>query len=205
MRTEEFQRERIILGFQQDQRLPELNLTGSVGFNGLGDSLDESIEKIGSFDYPTWSVGLELRIPMLLGIRERYGLEAAVLKGKLAEARLKALEYEIMTSIETLLLKVTTLRSRVEDADRVVELRQRMLEAELSRMEVGKSNSRLVYAAEEELTEARRWQLESIAALREALMQLAYFRGSALLDKGFERIEGEQVILAEQLLVGVDE
>jgi len=203
VRMEELKRERIILGFQQDQRLPELNLKGSAGFNGLGDSLGESMEKIGSFDFPAWSVGLELRIPVLLGIREKYGLEAAVLKSKLAEARLEAMEYEIMSSIETLILKVTTLGSRVENAYKVVEFRKRMLEAELSRMEAGKSNSRLVYAAEEELTEARRWQLESIAALREALMQLAYFRGSVLLDKGFERIEGEQVVLSEQLLVGV--
>jgi outer membrane protein len=202
MRLEELQRERIILGFQQDQRLPELNLKGSAGFNGLGDSLGESMEKIGSFDYPAWSVGLELRIPVLLGIREKYGLEAAILKGKLAEARLEAMEYEIMNSIETLLLKVTTLRSRVENAHKVVEFRERMLEAELSRMEAGKSNSQLIYAAEEKLTEARRWELESIAALREAMMQLAYFRGSVLLDQGFERIEGEQVVLSEQLLMG---
>jgi outer membrane protein TolC len=203
IRMEELQRERIILGFQKDQRLPELNLKGSAGFNGLGDSLRESMERIGSFDYPALSVGLELRVPMLLGIREKYGLETAILRNKLAEARLEALEYEIMNSIETLLLKVMTLRSRVENAQKVVEFRRRMLDAELSRLEAGKSNSRLIYAAEEELTEARRWHLESIAALREALMKLAYYRGSVLLDKGFESIEGEQVVLSEQLLVGV--
>jgi outer membrane protein len=202
VRLEELKRERIVLGFQQDQRLPELNLTGSVGFNGLGDTLGESMDKVGSFDYPTWSLGLELRIPMLLGISEKYGLETEVLKSRLAEARLESLKYEITNSIEALLLKVTTLRSRVENAREVVAFRQRMLDAELSRMEAGKSNSRLVYAAEEDLTEARRWQLESIAALREAVMQLAYFRGSVLLDKGFERIEGEQVVLSEQLLAG---
>jgi outer membrane protein TolC len=161
------------------------------------------MEQIGTFDYPAWSVGLELRVPMLLGISERYGLEAAVLKGKLAEARLAAMEYEIINSIETLLLKVTTLRARVENAHKVVDFRKRMLDAELSRLEAGKSNSRLIYAAEEELTKARRWELESIAALREAMMQLAYFRGSVLLDKGFENIEGEQVILSEQLIIGV--
>ena len=74
------------------------------------------------------------------------------------------------------------------------------LEAELSAMEPGKSNTRLIYEAEEELTRTRRWELQSIAALREALMQLAYFRGFVLIDKGFERIEGEQVVLSEQLL-----
>ena len=203
MRLEELQREKIVLGFQQDQRLPELNLKGSVGFNGLGDSLGESMEKIGTFDFPAWSVGLELRVPMLLGIRERNRLEAAILKGKLAEVRLEAMKYEIVNSIETLLLKVATLRDRVMNAHKVVDFRKRMLDVELSRLEAGKSNSRLIYAAEEELTKARRWELESIAALREAMMQLAYFRGSVLLDKGFENIEGEQVILSEQLLIGV--
>lgn len=203
MRLEELQREKIVLGFQQDQRLPELNLKGSVGFNGLGDSFGKSMEKIGTFDFPAWSVGLELRVPMLLGIRERNRLEAAILKGKLAEVRLEAMEYEIVNSIETLLLKVTTLRERVANAHKVVDFRKLMLEVELSRLEAGKSNSRLIYAAEEELTKARRWELESIAALREAMMQLAYFRGSVLLDRGFENIEGDQVVLSEQLLIGV--
>ena len=202
MRLEELKREKIILGFQQDQRLPELNLKGSVGFNGLSDSLGESMEKIGTFDFPAWSVGLELRVPMLFGIRERNRLEAAILKGKLAEIRLEAMEYEIVNSIETLLLKVTTLRERVENAHKVVDFRRRMLDVELSRLEMGKSNTRLIYAAEEELTKARRWELESIATLREAMMQLAYFRGSVLLDKGFENIEGEQVVLSEQLIIG---
>ena len=202
MRNEELVRERIILGFQKDQRLPELNLNGSLGFNGLGDSLGESMDKIGTFDFPSWSVGLELRVPMFLGVRERNRLEAAILKGRLAEVRLQAMEYEILNSIETLLLKVTTLRERVENARKVVEFRRRMLEVELSRLELGKSNTRLIYEAEEELTEAQRWELESIAALREALMQLAYFRGSVLLDKGFERIQGEQVVLSEALLNG---
>jgi outer membrane protein TolC len=202
MRMEELKRERIILGFQQDQRLPELNLTGSVGFNGLGDSLGKSTEKVGTFDYPAWSVGLELTVPILLGVSERNTLEAAILRDRLAEVRLGALEYEITSSIETLVLKVSTLRKRVANAHKVVEFRKQMLEAELSRMELGKSNSRLIYAAEEELTEARRWELESIAALREAVMQLAYFRGSVLLDKGFEHIQGEQIILSDRLLIG---
>jgi hypothetical protein len=39
---------------------------------------------------------------------------------------------------------------------------------------------------------------------REALMQLAYFRGSVLIDKGLESMEGDQVVLSEQLLYGPD-
>ena len=84
----------------------------------------------------------------------------------------------------------------------MITLNERLLQAEVARFESGKSNSRLIYTAEEELTEARRRELESIAALRGAMMQLAYFRGSVLLDQGFERIEGEQVVLSEQLLMG---
>lgn len=202
IRWEELQREMIVLGYQMDQRLPEMNLKASYGFNGLGLSPKESFKDIGARDYPSWSVGIEMRLALLSGIREKRTLEAARMKKKLAEMRLRATDYEIINSIETLVRRVSTLRERIRNARKVVEFRKRLLEVELSRLEAGKSTTRLIYQAEEELTKAREWELESIVRYREALMQLAYFRGSVLLDKNLESMEGDQVVLSEQLLYG---
>jgi len=204
IRWEELRRELIVLGYQMDQRLPELNLKASYGFNGLGLSPRESFEQTGSRDYPSWSVGVEMRIALLSGIREKRTLEAARLKKQLAELRLKAMDYEIVNSIETLVQRVATLRERIQSARKVTGYRKRLLEVELSRLEAGKSTTRLIYEAEEELTRAREWELESIVRYREALMQLAYFRGSVLLDKGLESMQGDQVELCEELLQGPD-
>jgi outer membrane protein TolC len=204
IRWEELRREMIVLGYQMDQRLPELNLKASYGFNGLGDSPQEAYRRILSRDYPSWSVGVEMRFALLSGIREKRTLEAARLKRKLAEMQLKATDYEIINSIETLVQRVSTLKERIESARKVVEFRERLLKVELSRLEAGKSTTRLIYQAEEELTRAREWELESIVRYREALMQLAYFRGSVLLDKGLESMEGDQVVLSDQLLFRQD-
>ena len=204
IRWEELQREMIVLGYQMDQRLPEMNLKASYGFNGLGGSPKESFQQIETRDYPSWSVGVEMRFALLSGIREKRTLEVARLKKKLAEVQLEATDYEIVNSIETLVQRVSTLRERIQNARKVVGFRKRLLEVELSRLEAGKSTTRLIYQAEEELTKAREWELESIVRYREALMQLAYFRGSVLLDKGLESMEGDQVVLSDQLLYGQD-
>jgi outer membrane protein len=202
MRWEELQREMIVWGYQKDQQLPDLNLKASYGLRGLSDSFEESLDKVGTLDFPSWSLGVEMRIPLLGGVREKNNLEASSMKRKLAELRLAATKYEIVNSIETLIQRVATLRQRIQNAQKVVEFRKRLLDVELSRLEAGKSTPRLVYQAEDQLSEARRWELESLVQFREAFVQLAYFRGSVLLDKGLESTVGEQVVLDDHLIYG---
>jgi outer membrane protein TolC len=141
-----------------------------------------------------------MRAPFLLGIRERNELEAARLKKRLAEVRLEALEYEMCRSIEALLGRVGTLRARIESLRRVAAVKRRLLEVELARLEAGTSDMHLVYEAEEELAESQRDLLQAIVRFRGALLDLAVSRGSVLLDQGLERLEGEQVVLSDQLV-----
>ncbi len=204
MRWEELQREMIVWGYQKDQLLPDLNLKASYGLRGLEDSFKGSLDKVGTLDFPSWSLGVEMRIPLLAGVREKNNLEASSMRKKLAELRLAATKYEIVNSIETLIQRVATLRQRIQNAQKVVEFRKRLLDVELSRLEAGKSTPRLVYQAEDQLSEARRWELESLVQFREAFVQLAYFRGSVLLDKGLESMVGEQVVLDDHLIYGWD-
>ncbi len=197
---EQVQRERIQLGYREDQVLPELILKGSYGLRGLGGTPQKSLEKIGGWSYPAWSLGLELRAPLLSGIRERNELEAVRLKNRLVEVRLEAMKYELVHTIEALLQHVWTQRSRIENLRQVAEVKRQLLDVELSRLEAGKSDIRQVYDAEEELSAARQEVLQSIVRYREARMELAVARGSVLRDQGLERLEGEQVVLAESLV-----
>jgi outer membrane protein TolC len=200
MRREQLRLDGLLLGYRKSQALPDLVLKGSYGLRGLGDTAEESLEKLQSGRYPTWSLGLEMRSPFLLGVRERNELEAARLKKRLAEVRLAALEYEMCRGIEAMLGRVGTLRARIESLRRVAAVKRRLLDVELARLEAGTSDMHQVYEAEEELSESQRDVLQAIVRFRGALLDLAVTRGSVLLDQGLERLEGEQVVLSDELI-----
>jgi multidrug efflux system outer membrane protein len=197
---EQLRRDSVLLGYRRSQALPELNLKGSYGLRGLGDTAEQSLERLKGWGYPAWSVGLELRAPFLLGVRERNELQAAHLKKRLSEVRLQALEYEMIRGIETRLQRAATLRARVDSLNRLAQAKRRLLEVEIARLEAGTSNMHLVYDAEEDLSEAQRDVLRAIVRYRETLLELAVNRGSVLRDQGLERLEGEQVVLADELV-----
>ena len=196
---EQLQRESLVVEYRRDQTLPALNLKGSYGLSGLGDTVEGSLDKLRQWNYPSWSIGLELRVPVLLGLRQRNELETARLTKKLSEVRLKALEYELTRSIAVLIQRVVTWRSRIENAKKIVELKQRLLGIEQTRMQAGKATIQQVYDSEEKLTEARKSELDAIVRYREALMDLALVRGSVLRDKGLEEMVDGQVVLSDPL------
>ena len=196
---EQLQRESLVLNYRKDQVLPALNLKGSYGLSGLDKSVESSLDRLGSWKYPSWSLGLELRAPLFMGQRQRNELEVARLSKKLAEMRLKALDYELGQSIQTLIGRMATLRLRIQNAGTVVQLKRRLLDIEQARMQAGKSAIRLVYDAEEKLTDARKRELEYIVRFREASMDLALVRGSVLRDKGLEELTDGQVVLSDRL------
>jgi outer membrane protein TolC len=200
VRREQLRLDTVLLRYRQSQVLPELVLKGSYGLRGLGDTAAESFDRLESGRYPAWNLGLEMRAPFLLGLRERNELQAARLKKRLAEVRLQSLEYEMCRSIEAMLGRVRTLRARSDSLQRVVEVKKELLAVELARLEAGTSDMHLVYDAEEELSEARRDLLQAIVRFRGALLDLAVVRGSALLDLGLERLEAGQVVLADELV-----
>jgi outer membrane protein len=197
---EQLERENLVVGYRQDQVLPALNLKGSYGLSGLDGSIESSLDRLASWNYPSWSIGLELRVPLYMGYRQRNELAAAKLNMKLAEARLKALEYELTQSIDTLIRRIATLRLRIQNAGAVVQLKRRLLDIEQARLQARAGTIRQVYDAEEKLTDARKRELEYIVRFREASMALALVRGSVLRDKGLEELTDGQVVLSEPLV-----
>ena len=70
------------------------NLTGSYGYSGLGVTPQDSLDSLQSQQYPTWSFGLDLHVPLLLGVKQRNGLEVEELKRQEGthEAQIKQIE-----------------------------------------------------------------------------------------------------------------
>jgi outer membrane protein TolC len=177
--------------------MPELNVKGSYGYNGLGVNADEAWEKIKAKGWNTWSVGVQLRMPLLFGFKERNMIAAERYKKQMAEENLQAIEYGVAGALKNIRQRIYYLRERVKNAETVVNCRKRLLDVEMLRFSAGKSNSRLIFDVEEKLASAKQLQLESIVRYRESLSQYSLISGMLLREKGLETVENNHPVVVE--------
>ncbi|MEK7685425.1 MAG: TolC family protein [Verrucomicrobiota bacterium] len=191
--------ENIKVAYAKNQKLPQLDLKASYGLNGLGNSY------LGGFDgteFPAWSAGVEMRVPITGGIKERNELEAAKLSRKKALVGLKEVEVQIGNALDTSLLKVRNLGESVKNYQSVVDFHQQLLEAQLARLEVGKTDSKTVLETEEKLFEAKISTLESLVLYQKALLELELVQGSTLRTRNMDLTKPELQSKTSTLLAG---
>ena len=176
----------IRLEYARNQRWPQLDLIASFGANGLGGTVDQSFADIGRRDFESWSVALELKIPIGGRKKERSELAAARLRKLQALLDLKSIETEITNAVHALQEAVRASLERVETYKLVANFTQRLLDSELERLAAGKSDSRKVLGIEEELVEAKNAELRSLVEHRSALLNLEMAEGTVLRSRGLE-------------------
>ncbi len=194
------EKEKAALDYQKDQRLPEVNLTGSYGYNGLGATEDEAWKKVNDKDHKTWSAGAEMRVPIFSGLQEHHALAAQRFKTQTAREDLNATEYEIAGARRILHRRVEALQSRIVNLRSVVDYRRKLLDSEIARFPAGKSNTHLIFDAEEKLSQSELSEAESRVHCREASLQLALVSGTLLAERGLESIDEGRPVLADILL-----
>ena len=168
------------LGYARNQRLPELNLKGSYGLSGLGDSPGSSWDYLDTGAYPAWTVGVELRVPLGGGIKTANELAAAKLRYRAAEVGLRDIETQIANSLDTAMHKLQSASQGVESYQTLVNFSRNMLDAAMARLEVGRIDSRKVLEIEAELFEARNSVAEALVQYQRADLELDLVQGVML-------------------------
>jgi outer membrane protein len=172
--------------YARNQRLPQLDFRGSFGMNGLGSNPGESWEEVGSQDWPSFSAGLELRIPLGGGMKTRNELHASKLAKQQALVALNDLETQILNAIENSIRKINNARGSIGNYQTVVNFNRNLLESERGRLEVGRVESRRVLEADASLFEARNSELEARVQAQRAQLELELVQGSLLKDRNFD-------------------
>ncbi len=164
----------------KNQRWPQLDLTGTYGFNGLGNTMKESWEDTFDGDFRKWSVGFKLTTPLYGGIKTKSNLNMARYKKKQALLELKKVEVEIANDVDTAIGNVHSTREQVRHYENARDLKQKLFDIELERLATGKSNSLLVLEKEEQLNVEKVSTLDSFTSYKKALLQLDAAEGSIL-------------------------
>ncbi len=185
-RKTQVNQETIRLGYARNQRRPQLDLKANYGFNGLGQSPGDAWDDVGHYDFPTWSVGVEMRVPVTGGIRERNEFEAAKLGQQRALLGLKEIELQIGNALESAMYKTRSYLENVQSYEAVVNFHQQLLDSQMERLKVGRIDSRTVLETEEKLFEARIAALENLIQYQKAFLEMELVTGSTLLVRDLD-------------------
>jgi len=130
----------ISLKVAKNQRLPNLDLEGSLELNGLGDELDEPLSQVGKVDYDTWRVGLFFRMPIGGRVASSELKKSQYEKERMLLA-IKELEQQITADVRGAIRQLQTNRERVEATKSAEEFAKQALDVEEKKYELGLSNS----------------------------------------------------------------
>ena len=129
---------------------------------------------------PSWSIGLQMQIPLGENRQGRADVAAAKLRLENALLAVKALEVQITNDIDTSLSMSTSAVERWKYWQGVSQREQQQLEVERSRFAAGRSEMRHILLREERAVNARLMLLEQQMAFAKAQVILESAQGILL-------------------------
>ena len=191
IRAKQAEQEKVRLAYQRNQALPQLDLRGSYGLNGLDGTPAGSFEDLAENNYASWSFGFEFRVPLDGNKKGRLERDAAKLRQRQALLNLKTTETQLINALDAAIDRVRIFADNVGRYESIVSFNQRVLDTEIARMEAGKSDSRSVLEKEEDLFEARIAYIEGQVRLDRAILEMESLKGSYLEDRNIELSQGD--------------
>lgn len=160
-------------------RLPSLNLDGSLGYDALDRSYGRVIGSLPNDHGNSWSLGLSYVMPWRMKADvARYRSTYASLNAQ--KARLAQFEQSLLVQVRAAVRAVEANIVSVDIAAKATELSAKQYELQKARFDAGLSTSRLVLQAQDDLESARLNELTTKVALRAAVAELHRLEGSSL-------------------------
>ena len=169
----------IQLKYNFNQILPELNLTGSYGYNGSGKVYENAVDQAGEGNAPFYSYGATLSVP-LGNVNARNQYKAAKASLRQIELQFKQLEQNILVEIDNAVKVAESDYQSVQATKQARIYAEAALDAEQKTYAVGKATTFEVLQYQNNLTTARSAEIRALANYNEALANLAAQEGSTL-------------------------
>ena len=131
-------------------------------------------------DYTTWSVGLQMQIPLGENRQGRADITAAVLRRENALLAIKALEVQIANDIDTSLAMRASAAERWVQWQDVARRELQQLEVERKRFAAGRSEMREILMREEKTVNSSLMVIEQQVAFAKAQVVLESAQGILL-------------------------
>jgi outer membrane protein len=173
----------IQLKFYRNQLFPELNLTGTYGYNGAGQEFNDTFNEFNEGNAPFYSYGAQLSVPLSnIGPRNQYKSTKVTLQQIVLQ--LKQLEQNVMVEIDNAVKQAQSDYQSVDATRQARIYAEAALDAEQKTYAVGKATTFEVLQYQSSLTNARGQEIRALANYEEDLANLAAQEGSTLERNG---------------------
>lgn len=175
--------------FRQMTR-PDLNLTASAQLTGLDSAYQRNMDKVLTFDYPVWSVGLELKYPLGNGAAENEYRKSR-LKTEQASLQLRSLEENSAKEVRAVIRGIEAGYKQIEVTDRGKAFAEERLRAFIRKNEVGLATIKDVMDVENDLAVSKSNQIKAVVGYANALTLYWQVTGELLEREGIRVVEGD--------------
>lgn len=170
---------RIVTRTAQDALRPSINLVTSLDYGGLKDTYTGSVQDISSLQYPSWSMGLWLDLP--LGRRQaRARLEQTRGDQRKAELAIEKARQGIAVDIADAAVGLDTARNRAQAAAVSREYAEKRLAEEVEKLTLGIATTHDVLEYQQDLAEARLNETQAAIDCNRAVLEYHYALGTLL-------------------------
>lgn len=164
---------------------PALDLVGSLGANGLGDSFSEDWDKLISGDYPEWSVGVRFSYPWLnAGNKAAY--EKARMEKIQALINFKRLEQNVILDVRNKVRGVETNYRKLIASRRYKQVQQKNFSSQRKRFIAGEISTHDLLDYEEDLASAQVGYIRALVEYNIAIARLHEAEGVTLARNNVE-------------------
>jgi outer membrane protein TolC len=148
-------------------------------YNGLGGGYGTALGQLFKFDYPTYSVGLNLTLPVHNRVAQA-DVARDELQVRQTEVRLRQLENQIRVEAEDALIALGRTRAAYQAAVDTRKLQEESLQIEQEKLDVGLSTVFLVIQVQSYVAQARSTEVAALDAYAQAKTQFERAIGQTL-------------------------
>ena len=181
----------INLKYYQNQLLPQVDLAASYGYNANNQGtsnedfsqLRRNFDSTGSGDFPAWSAGLTITVPLGNNI-SRGNYRQWKLAVEQALLSLKKIEQTVIVGVEQAVIEARDKGKLIVSAQATTRLRLESYLAEVEKLKAGTSTTYTVLQMQRDLNTARVAELQAINTYNQALVALSLQEGTILKRSG---------------------
>ena len=169
---------------------PDLTLTATAQLTGLDSAYQRNMEKVFTFDYPAWSVGLNFSYPLGNGAAEN-DYRKSRLKSEQLSLQLRSLEESAAKEVKAAIRGVVVGYKQIEVTDRGKAFAEERLKAFMRKNEVGLATTKDVLDVENDLAVSKSNQIKAVVDYANALTLYWKVTGDLLEREGIRVVEGD--------------
>jgi len=146
----------------KSQTLPSLNLVSSVALTGIDENYNRNSERLGSFDYPAWSVGVQFDYPLGNQAAENDYRKSRI-RVEQTKVQIENLQSTIENEVKIAIRGVASSYKQLDVADRGRLFADERVKAYMKKSEVGLATTKDLLDVENDLVAARTNQINAEA------------------------------------------